>query len=337
MTRHQRILAVVLVAQLALILLVRSPLARHESASEQRAALFGELAEFDATRIELSDGDGSKLELARGDEGWSILGDAAFPADEEKIGDLIEQLSELRARRPVVSSARYHAKFEVTDDAPAGRIRIWGTADDAPAIDLLLGSSPTFQVTHARRGDDDAVFEIVGLQPYDVRPQASAWIDKQLVDVSLDRVDALRIERPAGRLELRRDGEDWVLLTADDAQPLPIDPLLAGELIAEAAAIRLSDTAGPRTAAHGLEQPAARVTIEYRDADGEPQPPLVVLLGDPVEEQQGKRYVGREGFAYTGIVWDSSLSRIFEADAEALALPADAIETLEEFEETPFG
>ena len=231
MNRTHLWLALALVAQLVLVALVRAP-----SAAERDGAarpFIPQLDQLEATRVELVGEDGARLELARGDGGWTIEGAGGFPADSVKIDTLLDDLRALTVRRPLVRSARHHDTFRVADDDFVGRLRIWAD-DDRPSVDLLMGSSSNYRATHARLVDDDAVYELEGLAPFDLRPLRESWIRKDLLTVDSDAVVRLRLSNVAGDLSLARGESGWVTDGETPADGLELDPAKVESLLAAA-------------------------------------------------------------------------------------------------------
>jgi hypothetical protein len=77
-------------------------------------------------------------------------------------------------------------------------------------------------------------------------------------------------------------------------------------------------------AAHGLADPAATVVLRFEEptAEGEAGPAigeLTLRIGGTPEDEESQRYVTREGFGFTGTVWESSVRRLIEETLEDLA------------------
>ena len=324
MTRAQIGLALVLAFQIVLILLIRSPFGADDGLLQTRPFL-PEAEGLEPRRVELLGDDEARLTLEREGDDWFVAEADGFPADDSKVETLIADLAELEVRQPVVKSARYHDSFRVDDDDFAGRVQIWGQGDD-PQVDLFLGTSTAYQVTPARRAEDDAVYEISGLAAYQVSPDAAAWIDKELVDLNEAALTAVRVEGPAGRVELTRGDTGWV---RSDAPEIPLDATSVRQWIDAARTIRLSDPAGRKDeAAHGFDSPLARVTLEH---DGSS---TTVLIGAQPDDGQAKRYVTRDGYAFSGLVWESGLTPLLEKSA----IDLEVGEATPEIEgENPFG
>lgn len=319
MNRTQLTLAGILVAQLLLIVLVRSPFSSAHGPTEARL-MFPDAVGLEASRLELLGPDDAGLTLVSREGSW-VLEESGYPADATKIEQLITQLSEIEVRRPVVASDRYHEAFEITDDAFRGRLRLYG-GDSDPAVDLLLGSAPNYQVTHARAAGDDAVYELTGIAPYDISPEPRSWADKQLVDVPATEVVTIVVENGAGLFELSRGEAGWTVVRPADRAGTVVAAAEVDNLVRGAGDLRIDSPVGPRDdAAHGYLNPAVVVTLIGSSGDT-----TVIRVGDEIPDDDGRRYVSRDGFEFSASVWESTVKPWIEQSLEALLDDGDGEE-----------
>jgi hypothetical protein len=190
-----------LALQLAIVavLLLREPTV---SGAEHDALLVFERDTVDEIRIGSTEDDGAEVVVAREGERW-VLTDG-YPADVDKVDDVIERLGSLRAGWPVATSAAASGRFQVAADDHQRRVQL--LAEGRQVADLYLGTSPGFQRVHARRADGDAVFS-VALSNFQVPVRRDDWLDKALLQprgylTSVTRVDGWRLER---------GGDGWLL------------------------------------------------------------------------------------------------------------------------------
>jgi hypothetical protein len=329
MNRTQQILVGLLALQIVLILVVRSPFAHTTDGSSLRPLLPG-LDAFTPARIELLGGeDGATVNLRKQDGQWTIAEAGGYPADTSKIDELLNDLKQIRVRRPVVSSGRYHSAFKVEDNEFEGRIRIYDdSAADKPEVDLILGDSPNYRITHARIAGEDPVYEVRDLAPYDVRAAVGSWADKELVQIPVEHVVELEVENDSGSFRLVKGPEGWSIAEPASLADTTLDTSKVEGLIRAAAALRIDQPVGPLDeAAQGLNEPAATVTLRY-SSSGEPfgsgdESPavdeVVVRIGGKVPDKDTQRYVTRSGFDYTATVFDSSVSKLVDQKPGDLA------------------
>jgi len=318
MSRTQLALGGVLVLQLLLILVFRSPFSGAAGAVEPRS-LLASLQGADAVRIVLGGSDEESITLEKSGENWGVTGLGGFPADGEKIAGLLRDLEGITVRRPVVTSKRYHETFNVTDEGNEGRVRIWSGSGDDPDVDLIVGDAPNYRTTHVRLAAENDVYEARGLTSYDIGSATTNWIVKDFVDASESQVVGLRVRNESGSYELEKRDGTWVVVAPADATERQIDTQKVEDLVRSMATLRLADAVGPRDAqAHGLASPAATVVVRWTSDGagtiGAESPAdlqeLTIEIGAVAEDNESQRFVSRSGFDYTGLIWESSVTSL---------------------------
>jgi len=315
MKKMQTILVGTLLLQLLLILLVRSPLSSASRGADQQPLVEG-LDDLVAAKLEVLRGDDEKVTLIRGADGWSVEELASFPADSNKIDELLDKLRGLNVGRPIVSSSRYHASFNVEDDKNEGRVRIWSDSQNAPVIDLILGSSPSYRALHVRRADEDPVFAVSGLAAYDISADSAHWIEKRLIDVPQSALQSLVLRNDSGEFELARDESGWKIVAPAALAGQTLDDSKIESLLGVATSVRMAEPEGPLDEeAQQLFDPVARLTLRWNAGEGDQE--TVLLVGGKVGDK-AQRYVTREGFGFTGAIWETSITALMEQKADEL-------------------
>ena len=303
MSRLQKILSLALAAQLLVLLLLGSPWTAG-STPAAKSMLLPELASFEPSVIEI-EGEQSTLRLDREGQTWRIEAASGYPADAAKVGKLLDDLKQAEVRRPVVSGARYHAALHVTHEEHERKLRLAGGSGE-PSVELFVGTSPNYGINHVRRGDRDEVYEVKGLSPWDMRPEASSWIETRLVDVEPDRVRALSLSNAHGAFELRR-GDDGAFTLASGGSPgAALDGSAVDGFVGSLTGLRMSEPAGrvEGGADHGLAAPAGRLSLVY-DADGVSKTFELAIGG--AAEGGDKRYARVAGSEFAVLLgkWDA--------------------------------
>jgi len=243
MNRTQIILSVTLILQIVLIFATRTHEAETAGLGEPRS-LFPALEKAEPARIEISSKEGESLTLTRKNDAWSIDQAGGYPADGTKVKKLLDDLRGLKVRNPVVTSSRYHEALEVTDETARARVKVWHDPTKDPAIDLLLGKSSGSRATDVRLDGKDDVWEIEGITPYDVRPNANAWIDTKLVDVSADTVTAIRIENTNGSFAIAKEGETWKVTEPEVSSSLVLSEQKVDTFVRSVVNLSIADPIG---------------------------------------------------------------------------------------------
>ena len=107
----------------------------------------------DLTGLSLTNGQG-ELSFTKAEDAWQYDGDDAFPADQEAVEDLAEQIGSLAAIR-VIDDPEDLSAYGL--DEPALQASV--TAGDETAVTLLLGDVSD-SYCYAKRTDSDTVYTI---------------------------------------------------------------------------------------------------------------------------------------------------------------------------------
>ena len=106
MSRNQLALGALLVLQVILILIFRSPFAG--ASTVEARPLMPALEAITPIRIELGGSAEEPITIEKTAGEWRVRGLGVFPAVGNKIERLFDDLEQVTVRRPVVSSSRYH-------------------------------------------------------------------------------------------------------------------------------------------------------------------------------------------------------------------------------------
>jgi hypothetical protein len=325
MSRTQITLLSLLLLQIVLIVVFRSPLTGPSARSESRP-LFPELEALSPERLRIDAANDERITLVRRDEEWTIDELGGFPADADKVRRLLESLEGIQVRRPVVSSSSYHDAFKVSSDDHEARLRVWGTGNDDPAIDLILGSAANYRTTHARLEEEDSVYEIQGLAPYDIQTAHSSWIRKELAD-DVGEVSRLTLQNGSGRFELERHEGVWQVASPADRLDEALNQESVLSLLRMVTELRLSDAVGPLDETlHGFSSPAVMLELAWNSGQpGEAEGgagELTLRVGGNVADQDQQRYVARSGSDFTGTIWETSIERLLNESLDDLRAEA---------------
>jgi hypothetical protein len=355
-TRTHLALIALLVVQGLLIAAFNWPGTGRRAVTETRTWLT-ELEPEKVERIVIEDDQDQQLELARDEGGWVLTDRDGYPADGAKVQDLLDQLAEIKVRAPVVQKEKFHESLGVTGEGFRHHVTLWGADVDAPMTELFVGTSPQYQIHHARRGGDDAVYEITGLSAADLRAEPGDWAETTLVDVSPDRVVRFTVSNEHGELAFERGEEGgWRLAGPGDGAGVKLDQDAVGGLVSDAVGLDAAKPVGVvDEAAQGFDPPAARVELlverpasdgaevggeDRAEADVEDvgedertgetrQETVVIRVGAEHESETSQRYVTASSSSFAATVWSSSVQDLMDAKLELL-VEQDAAEDEEE-------
>ena len=208
MNRHVKALSLLLALQLVVLAGV---LLWQQRGTAQPA---GTLLSVDRGKVDglvIVDDKGQKVMLRKGANGWTLPDARGLPADNDKVGQLLDKVLAANAPWPVATSAESAKRFEVTADKFQREIKLMD--HDQVVGDMYFGTSPGFKKVHARRADSDDVYAIT-FANYEASARADDWLDKALLKPA---GDLTALARPS-HWKLQHSGDVWTLegLTANE-------------------------------------------------------------------------------------------------------------------------
>ncbi len=242
-------------------------------------------------RLTLDGPDKTTVQLVKQDGQWRLPAAGDFPADAERVRQLLDKLVQLKAGVPVATTPGAQARFKVAADGYERRI-VLGQGDKALAT-LFLGTAQGARQVLARVDGSDAIHALA-LAVYEIPLKSDDWLDKAIVSVKADEVTGLEL----GDLRLTRGvalPDAAAAVKPASAAPAPVWTASAGladgeKLSTDAASALLSALAGLRIDSvlsreaqpgYGLEQPVLALTAVRKD-------------GSRVEYRLGKQAVGED-------------------------------------------
>ena len=191
MQKTIRILAIAAVVQLGLAIGTIAGSGRLATAPRGDTLL-----SFDATQVnvlEVSDAHGAKVRLTRQRDTWRLAN--GFPADSERITQLIERLHSLKHGLAAATSPAARSRFNVAEKNFERHVLL--QHGNRILAGLYLGRGAGARRSYVRTEHGTAVYS-VPLGSYDLPVQAAAWEDKtvlQVRDVTALESGHIRIQR----------------------------------------------------------------------------------------------------------------------------------------------
>src|SRR5579871_3827461 len=182
---------------------------------------------FDAAAVDgiaIDETGANSVTLARRDGTWMLPELLSFPADSQKVDGLLAKLAQLKKGWPVAASSEAAERFKVTDASHERRIVL--KKGDKVLGELLLGTSPSFRLVHARVRGDSNVYN-VAFANYDAGSRNEDWLKRDIIAIPDDKIASIGIgdvtlERKDGKYavtglasdEKQKDSEVWRLAGA---------------------------------------------------------------------------------------------------------------------------
>ena len=259
-----------------------------------------DLTTAQATRAVLKSAAG-EIELAKRNEHWEIVKPLQARGDDQKIGDLLAQVTNTRVQEFVADDHGDLHAYGLSE--PRGSITIYG-ADDKEGRTLQIGAvaEKIKDAVYARYLPRNAVYalpkkteEILTVRPDDLR-------DRHLVRLDTDNLDRINIEATGQpKIVLARKEQNWTIANRNN-QPANGDEVrrLISALNDQQVTRFVADTAS-ELPKYGLDQPQLRLTFssfasENTAETGAGEHPFLTLSFGRVEGNDIYARVGEEPF-----------------------------------------
>jgi len=239
------VLLVLLLAQLVAALVLASNPLQPSAADAPLLALRSD----QVTRIEIRGTDDQVL-LARGSAGWTLPALADFPADADKVEQLLQTLTALQRPLPVGTSREAQQRLKVADDNAERTISL--ASDEGDLVTLLTGDAPGFRRLFARLAGEAAIYDLP-LASFQIASDADDWVRRDQLRLEADTIERIRhhdwtLQRVAGNWQLDT-GADSVQTKLDQAEVQALLSRIAnlsyqGVRMASAPGTGQADTAG---------------------------------------------------------------------------------------------
>jgi hypothetical protein len=262
MNRQQQILAGVLVLQLLLVGVAFWP---RQTAAGAGGPLFPDLESEDIVMLAVTDPEGNRVELRKEAGSWVLSQADGFPADEEKVSPVLDQISSLTSSRLVTRTSASHKRLQVAADDFVRRIDIETTEGTQHTV--FLGSSPQYSATHFRIEGQEETYLTGGFSTWQTRAEAAAWIDTAYVQLDESTVERMALTNGNGSFTFTREqGADWAMarLGADET----LDQAKINNVVSRAASVTMEKPLGKEEKPeYGMDQPSAVVELETAEAE----------------------------------------------------------------------
>jgi Domain of unknown function (DUF4340) len=265
------------------------------------------------TRLSLKTAAG-EMELQKQGDHWQIVKPLRARADDQKVNDLIAQITTSRIAQFVADDAGDLHPYGLTD--PRGTVTIF-TADDKQGQVLQIGGVPEKEKdqVYVRFAPRKFVYTlpnkietILSTRPNDLR-------DRHLVRFDQNQLDRITIDVPGKtKTVLARKDQNWTIVNrnnrpANAAEARRLTDLLAGEQVTNFVADVASDL--PK---YGLDKPQLTVTLSSFASENTAETkagehPLATIAFGKIDGENIFARVGEEPFVVA--VRRSTLDNIF--------------------------
>ncbi len=212
------ILVIILVVLLGLVIMKQTKKAERPSLIEQAKfeKLIPESLKVDnIVRIELYAGakTDEKVVLKKDGDKWRVSSHFDSPAKKETVEEYLDKIIKLQGEMRVeVPTDEALADYNLKDDQ-AFHVDVFTSAEGEPALKLLVGKSPNYQLTFVRKAGERKIYDggvnfrqEAGVYGDDTSkaPTPDRWLDKDILKVEKDKITRLAYEMPDKKLVFER-------------------------------------------------------------------------------------------------------------------------------------
>ncbi len=302
---HHKILATVLVAQIALSVVVFWP---RPTTAGQQEPLFPDLAKEDVTSLTIEDDQGNRIALQKVTGEWVMPDAGEYPAQSEEVEALLEKLTALTTGQLVTRSDTSHKRLRVAANDFARRIEFESSGGTET---LYIGSSPQYGSVHFRLEGESEAYLTSQLTTWDVNASTSTWIDTSYHSVQQDDVARFTLENANGTFVFERDDDGWAMVEPEMAEGEVLNETQVEAVLRRAAAVTIKSPLGvEEKAAYGLDDPTAEVIMETGDGT------VTLTLGSK-DDDDGSYVVKSSESAYYVHVSMNSVTALVQNDRDA--------------------
>ncbi len=259
MSKLNRILAAILLLQVALIFYVYWPEA--QAGAGEVKPLFADLDIERITGMTFYDENGKHLKLAKDENSWIIPSKNAYPADNEKVNGLLDKIAALNTRTLIAKTKSSHRRLKVAKEQYNRMIEMSYEASNDP-YRLYLGSSPAYRKIHIRNGLQNEVYLTKEISAWEVAVDASTWINHKYLDLPVNKVADVTIENMYGQLEFEKNETgSWIIKGLENGKK--VDQTSVDNLLKKALSIRMIEPlAKQEQESFGMQKPSVFITIK---------------------------------------------------------------------------
>jgi hypothetical protein len=183
---------------------------------------------------------GEDVVIEKRDGQWRLTEGFDFPAEEEKVLEVLEQLLPLTYRNPIATSAVRHEQLGVDDETPTRRVTI--TAGDQETT-LLIGAASGKRMNVRYPGQDE-VYQVDGMGAWAINDANGLYLEVQRVLLDRDELATVTLTRPDTDFTVTRDSTGaWTLVGMEEGQIA--DAARIEKFLAHTVGVKMHEPANP--------------------------------------------------------------------------------------------
>lgn len=260
--------------------------------------------------------DATDVWLARDGDDWVVKSAHGYPADADKVGEVLDTLGDITLARPIATRAAAHEGLKVSPDAFDKKVVL--RTDGGDEITAWIGAAAS-KAVNVRLDDEDDVYVVKGLSAWSLKDDAKGYLPTNHVEFAKDDVETFEIANAAGSIGFTKLDGTWTVDGRDDLVP---DTTALDELVDKASRVRLAEVASAEVLPEqGLLD--APVRVSWSVADGDQTVPGGFVIG---AETDGGRFLKADDSPFVVVAPGYRIDPLIEADPSTLVKPAPPVE-----------
>jgi hypothetical protein len=242
-----------------------------------------------------------EIELRKKSEHWEIVKPLQARGDDQKIDDLLAQVTNARIQEFVADDRGDLHTYGLSE--PRGAVTFYGTDEkEGRTLQIGSGGEKIKDAIYARYLPRNAVYalpkkteEILNIRPNDLR-------DRHLARIDTNNLDRINIE-PAGapRMVLARKDQNWTIASHGNQPANPEEVRRLLDTLNEQQVTRFVAETATELPKYGLDQPQLRVTFssfasENTAESSAGEHPFLTLSFGKTEDSEVYARIGEEPF-----------------------------------------
>jgi len=261
MNRQNQILTAILALQIALGAFIFWP--KGATSGGGGGPLLADYSPVAVQAVTITDGDGNRVALQKSGDGWVLSEADDFPADGERVLELLDKIGKIETNRQVTQTEASHKRLKVADDAFVRKIEI--SLSDGSRHTLYLGTSPRSSATHVRADDRPQTYLTGELRSYEANARAASWIDTIYYTVPKTATLSLKLENENGVFEFEQT-EPGMWTMKGLAEDETFNRIVFNGLFNQAISPRMNEPIGKTEEDwFKMDSPTAVVTLKMKD------------------------------------------------------------------------
>jgi hypothetical protein len=257
-------LLILLVSLVIVAIIIENPFSKkaQEKEVEQVTALFPNFKIEDATKIEIKQlGSEFVLELKEGK--WSVTSAADFPADQDSVQKLLENVRDFKIQDVVSKNPEKQVLFQVNDTMGIST-KISDSKGSVIAQVYIGKNGPNFMSTYIRKEGSDEVILATGYLKSVFDRSKTSWKDLNIFKFDAKLCEYIYLESPGSKITCEKD--DKGVWNVKEPEAFPADGPTVDKIAETLAGLTTNDYPEKKALSeYGLDKPER--TLKFRLSD----------------------------------------------------------------------